>query len=181
MPAMSEAMRTILQTTTHAARESSPGGDAGFLWDFWYPALRSSEIRGQRLVTAMLLEVPLVLGRTSEGKAFAMRDSCPHRGIPLSYGRLDGEVVECCYHGWRFDACSGRCIEIPALTSQAKLKVERIFAGHYPCEERDGYVWVYMNSPGSKLPETIPAAPALTVFSEKYKLTHLSCAPPSPS
>src|SRR5438874_7646816 len=85
----------------------------------------------------MLLEVPLVLGRTAEGKAFAMRDSCPHRGIPLSYGRLDGVVVECCYHGWRFDACSGQCVEIPSLSSQDKLKVERIFAGHFPCEERD--------------------------------------------
>src|SRR5229473_690725 len=132
-----------------------------------------------RRYTAMLLEVPLVLGRTSEGKVFAMRDSCPHRGIPLSYGRLDGKVVECCYHGWRFDACSGQCVEIPSLSSQDKLKVERIFAGHYPCEERDGYVWVYMNAPGTKLPETIPAAPALPVFSKKYKITHLSCELPS--
>src|SRR6266568_2127077 len=127
-------------------------------------------------------------GRTSEGKVFAMRDSCPHRGIPLSYGRLDGKVVECCYHGWRFDACSGQCVEIPSLSSQDKLKVERIFAGHFPCEERDGYIWVYMNSrgrvaadnpPGTKLPETIPAAPALTVFSGKYKITHLSWELPS--
>src|ERR1700704_374047 len=179
MPAMSEAGRTILQTNTQTARESSPEADAGFLWNFWYPAVRSAEIRGPKLVTAMLLEVPLVLGRTSGGKAFAMRDSCPHRGIPLSYGRLDGEVVECCYHGWRFHACSGRCVEIPSLTSQDKLKVERIFAGRYPCEERDGYVWVYMNSPGTKLPETIPAAPGLTVFSDKYKITHLSCELPS--
>jgi len=100
---------------------------------------------------------------------FAMRDSCPHRGIPLSYGRLDGEVVECCYHGWRFDACSGQCVEIPSLSSQDKLKVERIFAGHYPCEERDGYVWVYMNTPGTRLPETIPAAPGLTVFKRQIQ------------
>src|SRR3981189_1628869 len=178
---MSEAVRTILQTNGETTREFSAAADAGFLWDFWYPAVRSAEIHGPKLATAMLLEVPLVLGRTSEGKAFAMRDSCPHRGIPLSYGRLDGKVVECCYHGWRFDACSGRCVEITSLSSQEQLKVERIFAGHYPCEERDGYVWVYMNSPGSKLPETIPAAPALTVFSAKYKITHLSCAPPSPS
>src|SRR5437879_7422070 len=172
MPTMSEAMRTMFQTNSETARETAHESDAGFLWDFWYPAVRSAEIRGQKLVTAMLLEVPLVLGRTSDGKAFAMRDSCPHRGIPLSYGRLDGEIVECCYHGWRFDACSGRCVEIPSLTSQDKLKVERIFAGHYPCEERDGYVWVYMNAPGTKQPEKIPAAPALTVFSDKYKITH---------
>jgi phenylpropionate dioxygenase-like ring-hydroxylating dioxygenase large terminal subunit len=176
---MSEAVRTILQTNAETARETAAEADAGFLWDFWYPAVRSTAITGRKLVTAMLLEVPLVLGRTSEGRAFAMRDSCPHRGIPLSYGRLDGRVVECCYHGWRFDACSGQCLEIPSLSSQEKLKVERIFAGHYPCQERDGYVWVYMNSPGTRLPETIPGAPGLTVFSNKYKITHLSCELPS--
>src|SRR5258708_328475 len=189
MPTMSEAVRTMLQSNAEvAARETLGEADAGFLWDFWYPAVRSAEIRGQKLVTAMLLEVPLVLGRSSGGKAFAMRDSCPHRGIPLSYGRLDGQVVECCYHGWRFDACTGRCVEIPSLTSQDKLKVERIFAGHYPCAERDGYIWVYMSSGGrlaadnelgSRPPETIPGAPALAVFSDKYKTIHLSCELPS--
>src|SRR5207249_7000510 len=96
---MSEAVRTMMRMDAEAAQEAAAQADAGFLWDFWYPAARSTEIRGQKLVTAMLLEVPLVLGRTSEGKVFAMRDSCPHRGIPLSYGRLDGKVVECCYHG----------------------------------------------------------------------------------
>jgi len=184
MTQMSEATRTMLQTQTDPASTADPG----FLWDFWYPALRSSEIRSNNLATAMLLEVPLVLGRTSEGQAFAMRDSCPHRGIPLSYGHFDGKVLECSYHGWRFDACSAQCLEIPSLVSQDNLKVERIFAGHYPCEERDGYLWVYMssggrraagNAPGARLPEQIPAAPALAVFSEKYKLTHLTCDLPS--
>jgi phenylpropionate dioxygenase-like ring-hydroxylating dioxygenase large terminal subunit len=176
---MSEAVRTMMRMDAEAAQEAAAQTDAGFLWDFWYPAGRSNEIRGRKLIKVMLLEVPLVLGRTSEGKVFAMRDSCPHRGIPLSYGRLDGKVVECCYHGWRFDACSGQCVEIPSLSSQDKLKVERIFAGHFPCEERDGYVWVYMNAPGTKLLDRIPAAPALTVFSDKYKISHLSCELPS--
>jgi phenylpropionate dioxygenase-like ring-hydroxylating dioxygenase large terminal subunit len=176
---MSEATRTLLPTNAELAREIPVEADAGFLWDFWYPALRSTEITGKKLAKAKLLEVPLVLGRTSNGHAFAMRDSCPHRGIPLSYGRFDGQTVECSYHGWRFDACSGRCVEIPSLTNQDKLKVERIFSGHFPCEEHDGYVWVYMNTPGMKLPETIPAAPALPVFSEKYKITRLSCELPS--
>jgi phenylpropionate dioxygenase-like ring-hydroxylating dioxygenase large terminal subunit len=184
MTEMSEATRAMLQTQTDPASTADPG----FLWDFWYPALRSSEIRGKNLATAMLLEVPLVLGRTSEGQAFALRDSCPHRGIPLSYGHFDGKVLECSYHGWRFDACSAQCLEIPSLVSQDKLKVERIFAGHYPCEERDGYLWVYMssggrraadNAPGTRLPEQIPAPPELAVFSEKYKLTHLTCDLPS--
>src|ERR1700693_2074400 len=134
------------------------GADLGFLWDFWYPALRSTEIVGGRLVTSMLLEVPLVLGRTSDGRAFAMRDSCPHRGIPLSYGRFDGKALECSYHGWRFDACSGRCVEIPSLTNEDKLRVDRIFAGHYPCQELDGYVWVYMASRDRRAIDNAPSA-----------------------
>ncbi len=164
--------------TPDSARDSATA-DLGFLWDFWYPAVRSAEIRGRSLVKAMLLEIPLVLGRTDDGRAFAMRDSCPHRGIPLSYGRFDGKAVECSYHGWKFEACTARCVEIPSLTSQDKLKVERIFAGHYPCEERDGYVWVFMNAPGTRLPETLPAVPELPVFSKGYKSIHLDCELPS--
>ena len=176
---MSEAARTALQANGEPAQERSPETDTGFLWDFWYPALRSSQVRGNKLARAMLLEVPLVLGRTREGCSFAMRDSCPHRGMPLSYGRFDGETVECSYHGWRFDANSGQCVEIPSLASQDKLKVDRIFAGHYPCEERDGYLWVYLTAPNRRVPEATPPAPALPVFSGNYKSTHLACELPS--
>ena len=195
--AMSEAVQSVQAGA--AAQDTAAESDAGFLWDFWYPALRSTEVTGNRLATAMLLEVPLVLGRTAEGKAFAMRDSCPHRGIPLSYGRFDGKTLECSYHGWKFEACSGQCVEIPSLTSQDKLKVERIFAGHYPCEERDGYFWVYMNSgarsrrramvaneeerEGQAPPLRRPAwrlrRAELATFSEKYRITHLACELPS--
>jgi phenylpropionate dioxygenase-like ring-hydroxylating dioxygenase large terminal subunit len=174
---MSDALPTLVQPTP--AANDLLTAELGFLWDFWYPAIRRNQISGKRFATAMLLEVPLVLGRTNDGVAFAMRDSCPHRGIPLSYGHFDGQSVECSYHGWKFDACSGRCLEIPSVTSQDKLKVDRIFAGHYPCEEHDGYIWVYMNSPGIRAQETVPAAPKLATFSEKYKITHLSCDLPS--
>ncbi len=178
---MSEAARTLVKVNEAPANPTEREADLGFLWDFWYPALRSTEIVGQRLATAMLLEVPLVLGRTTDGKAFAMRDSCPHRGIPLSYGRFDGKAVECSYHGWRVDACNGRCIEIPSRTDQDKIKTERIFAGHYACEEQDGYVWVFMHAPGSRAPEAskIPPVPRLATFGEKFKVMHLACDLPA--
>ncbi len=40
---MSEAARSSLLTNGEAARESSSETDAGFLWDFWYPAVRSAD------------------------------------------------------------------------------------------------------------------------------------------
>jgi phenylpropionate dioxygenase-like ring-hydroxylating dioxygenase large terminal subunit len=175
---MSEPWRVAIQNQSETLGEAGPQSDPGFLWDFWYPAIKSDAIHGQKLVTAMLLEVPLVLGRTSAGKSFAMRDACPHRGIPLSYGHFDGKILQCSYHGWEFDAPSGQCVEIPSLTSHDKLKVERISAGSFPCEERDGYVWVYMHA-AARVPELLPQAPELPKFSEKYRVTRLECNIPS--
>src|SRR5580693_7436869 len=86
------------------------------LYNDWYPAMRSESLRGKKLHTAMLLGIPLVLGRRQDGKLFAMRDSCPHRGIPLSCGWFDGRELTCKYHGWAFEPASGQCMQIPSLT-----------------------------------------------------------------
>src|SRR5208337_3674189 len=96
---MNEAARTALDATPESMQSDAPQADTGFLWDFWYPAMHSDEIYGKHLATAMLLEVPLVIGRTSEGKAFAMRNACPHRGIPLSYGHLRGRMCSAAITG----------------------------------------------------------------------------------
>ncbi len=147
------------------------------LLGFWYPALPSAEVHGKGFKPAMLLGTPLVVGRDAERRAFALRDSCPHRGMPLSYGRLDGDAIECCYHGWRFDPQTGQCREIPSLTARDRLKVERIFASHFPCEEQDGHFWVFMPHPASSR-EPVPPPPRLPVFSPRYRLTHLEAELP---
>src|SRR5437762_100035 len=61
-----------------------------------------------------MLGEPVLLGRDEAGAVFALRDICPHRGMPLSAGNFDGGEIECCYHGWRF-APDGRCTAIPSL------------------------------------------------------------------
>jgi len=149
------------------------------LWGFWYPALRSEQVRRHKLVRAMLLDVPLVLGRDAAGEPFALRDVCPHRAFPLSFGQFDGKNVECAYHGWQFDAHTGQCRVIPSLTDDSKLKCDRIYAGNFPCAERDGYVWAYMTNPeGRGLDHQPPVPPELPTFSASYKIAHLYAALP---
>ena len=166
--------------------------DRGMLLGFWYPAVESRKVRGRDLTPVMLLGIPMVVGRDDKGRAFALGDNCPHRGMPLSAGRLDGGTVECCYHGWRFEAVTGQCREIPSLTSRDKLKVERIFALSFPCEEQDGYFWVYVpekrggfypnlsaargapSAGGDRPADAVPPCPQLPVGSGGYRITHLS-------
>ncbi|HTC56885.1 MAG TPA: aromatic ring-hydroxylating dioxygenase subunit alpha [Candidatus Sulfotelmatobacter sp.] len=162
--------------------------DSLMLTGFWYRALPADQIRRNQLHKATLLEIPLVIGRDLHRKPFALRDACPHRGMPLSCGRFDGENVECSYHGWTFAAHSGRCELIPSLTADQNLKVDRIYAGSYPCEEQDGFVWVYIPDPGpagagfSAREEAPEPAPRIEKFEEmsgdKYKLAYLTADMP---
>src|SRR5947207_8953156 len=90
--------------------------DSLMLFGFWYRALAARDVGRNHLKKAMLLEIPLVVGRDRQGHPFAMQDACPHRGMPLSYGRFDGHQLECSYHGWTFDTHTGQCRLIPSLT-----------------------------------------------------------------
>jgi phenylpropionate dioxygenase-like ring-hydroxylating dioxygenase large terminal subunit len=154
-----------------------PGPPADFLYGDWYPALRVDTLREPAMTT--LLGIPMLLGRKRDGALFALRDMCPHRGIPLSAGWFDGHTVQCKYHGWRFEPCTGRCEEIPSLTSHDALDPTKIFANSFPVAERDGYAWVYVPAPGAGRinPEEIaalPPIPSLPKFSKNFRTAHLS-------
>jgi nitrite reductase/ring-hydroxylating ferredoxin subunit len=43
------------------------------------------------------------------GNLHAIENFCPHKGFPLADSRLYGRIVECDWHGWRFDVASGEC------------------------------------------------------------------------
>ena len=84
----------------------------------WHVVAASDEI-GRDPVQVMLLGEPWALVRlpVSGGgstRLVAFADRCPHRLAPLSAGQVVGEVLQCGYHGWCFDA-DGVCTEIPAI------------------------------------------------------------------
>jgi len=169
--------------TTTETGVAIQGPTATLLHDDWYPALRASQLRPGKLATAMLLDIPLVLGRRTDGRVFAMRDSCPHRGIPLSYGWFDGNHVTCRYHGWEFEPCSGQCALIPSLSTFDKLDATRIYATAFACEERDGHAWVFIPSAGTgrRSPGAQPQpreVPELAKFGPRYRTAHLAAELP---
>ena len=102
-----------------------------------------------------LLDEPLLLGRRSDGTPFALRDICPHRGMPLHYGTFDGREIECCYRGWRYDA-EGQCTAILSLPEDRNLDVSRVTVRRYPYREIQGNIWVFMGSGDGDLAD-IPA------------------------
>jgi len=116
--------------------------------DQWYVACLASEL-GRRPLARTVLGTPLCLFRDGAGRVGAMVDRCPHRNVPLSLGRLRDGLLECGYHGWRFDG-TGACRAIPGLcVDDGDVGRRGRAAEALPCVEQDGFVWVF---PGSAEP-----------------------------
>ncbi len=145
------------------------------LREMWYFALPGARLKRGGFAAKTLLGEPVLLGRASDGSVFALRDVCPHRGIPLHYGRFDGRELECCYHGWRFDT-AGRCTAIPSLAATQVLDVGRVRVKSYPAREIQGNVWVFFG----EAPDAAPEPPVVPIAGERgpdlFESVRLPCA-----
>ncbi|WP_434674013.1 Rieske 2Fe-2S domain-containing protein [Pseudomonas sp. R1-15] len=111
-----------------------------FIRNAWYAACRSQQVRGGEIFHRILLDEPVVFYRKQDGALAALRDRCPHRFVPLHLGKLQGDEIECGYHGLRFD-CAGRCVGNPHGDEKI-LEVAKVHA--YPVQELYGLVWIWM-------------------------------------
>ncbi len=50
-----------------------------------------------------------------DGTFYAIDNVCLHRGGPLGEGDLDGRVLTCPWHGWRWEVTTGANVNNPTL------------------------------------------------------------------
>ncbi len=50
-----------------------------------------------------------------QDKYYAIDDTCPHMGASLSDGYVEGGIVTCPWHAWRFRLCDGAWADNPRL------------------------------------------------------------------
>lgn len=144
-----------------------PNPDTVFLRNLWYYALPSTALKRGAMKAKTLLGEPVLFCRAGDDEVFALRDVCPHRAMPLSYGCFKNEEVECCYHGWRFGR-EGACTHIPSLTGHEGITANNIRVRSYPVREMQGGIWIFMGDPEIK-PDQLPPVPRLPDVAENQK------------
>ncbi|MEP6147918.1 MAG: Rieske 2Fe-2S domain-containing protein, partial [Nisaea sp.] len=88
---------------------------------YWMPAALAVELDGPRPVAPVrLMGEDLVLFRREDNTLGLMSRFCPHRGVDLCYGRLEGGGIRCSFHGWHFDQ-TGQCTEQPAEPDGSRM------------------------------------------------------------
>ena len=108
-----------------------------FLRNVWYAAGHSETVEFTP-TSRRICDEPIMFYRTGNSSISALHDRCPHRFVPLSAGKVEGDVVQCGYHGLRFDQ-SGQCVLNPHGPIFPQLRVRS-----YPVVERYGLMWIWM-------------------------------------
>lgn len=102
----------------------------------WYVACTPDEIASKPLGRTICNE-KIVFYRAEGNQVAAVEDFCPHRGAPLSLGRVcEGKLV-CGYHGLVM-GCDGKTVSMPGQRVQGFPKVKA-----YPVVEKYGFIWVW--------------------------------------
>jgi vanillate O-demethylase monooxygenase subunit len=122
-----------------------------FLRNCWYVIAWDHEVPADGLFARTVLNEPILVLRTADGRFAALEDRCCHRLAPLSKGRREGDCVRCGYHGLKFDP-DGRCVEIPGLDripAEARVRT-------YPVVVKHKWVFVWMGDPGKADERLLP-------------------------
>jgi nitrite reductase/ring-hydroxylating ferredoxin subunit len=119
----------------------------------WQPVARIEDLEDgpQR---AVLLGEALAVFLTASGAPAVVADRCAHRGASLSMGKVEGESIQCPYHGWEWAGDDGACTRIPSLPDQAQIP-PRARIPAFPAREQWGLVWTVLEEPLGE-PPTLP-------------------------
>ncbi len=97
----------------HSPREPLP--------DDYVPVLADTDLHEGQMTKVDVQGVPVLLVR-KQGEVFALANTCSHMGGPLAEGTLEGDVVQCPWHGSRFCIRDGSVVDGPATFPQMRFE-----------------------------------------------------------
>jgi len=130
--------------------------EVGINPNHWYPVSWADQIKPETVQKVVVWQQAIAVYRDSAGQLHALEDACPHKGVELHRGEVQGQSLVCPYHGWQFDP-EGKCVNIPYFPKHQKLPCA--LARPYPVQERYGIVWVFPGDPPLSTTTPLPEVP----------------------
>ena len=118
--------------------------------NYWWPVAHTEHMPKSKLRSTRVGTLELVVVQLSNGNFQVYEDACPHKRVRLStMGKLEGDLLQCRYHGWKFDGVDGACTSLGSMTGQKQCFNLRRF----PTQVYGNWVWAFLGE--SKLANQI--------------------------
>jgi vanillate O-demethylase monooxygenase subunit len=117
----------------------------------WYVVAFAHEVDDRQPLLRYCCGDRIALFRTANGAPVALSDRCPHRGSPLSLGKIVEDTLQCPYHGFRYSV-SGQCVRVP---SQATI-IPELGVRSYPVTDKGGFIWLWPGAAELADPALLP-------------------------
>ena len=128
---------------TPMSAEINDARRASKIRQFWFPILKSTDLKKRKTRPVKMFEEPLLLFRGESGRVYCCVDICPHWSTPLSLGSVRGESIQCSMHHWEYDGRHGGCTRIPLYEREIPKSA---CVETYPVQEFRGFIWVWLGT-----------------------------------
>lgn len=131
-----------------ARRQYEPYTKAAWgLINHWYPALMTSELAEKEVKNVKICGIPILLRRV-DGKVYAMRDQCVHRGVRMSIRPVcfTDDTITCWYHGYTYDMRTGELVTILGAPDDDVIGTTGVRV--FEVREVNGLIFVFVCEPG---------------------------------
>jgi vanillate O-demethylase monooxygenase subunit len=110
-----------------------------FIRNTWYVACTEAELEslGNKPLGRTICNEKMVFFKGPDGHVAAVEDFCPHRGAPLSLGKVCQGKLVCGYHGLEM-GCEGKTVHMPGQRVRGFPAIKA-----FAVAQRYGFVWVW--------------------------------------
>ena len=116
----------------------------------------ADRVKSGQIIPVTIWKQAIAVYRDDRGQLHALEDACPHKGVALHTGEVQGCNLLCSYHGWEFNG-NGECVGIPYLPTGKKLPCAK--ARSYPVQEQYNLIWVFPGDPDLAASCQLPQVP----------------------
>jgi vanillate O-demethylase monooxygenase subunit len=128
-----------------------------FIKNTWYVACSVADLNalGNKPLGRTICNQQMAFFKGPDGQVAAVEDFCPHRGAPLSLGKVCNGRLVCGYHGLEM-GCEGKTVHMPGQRVRGFPAIQS-----YAVVERYGFVWVW---PGDQAKVDVAKMPVFEFF-----------------
>ncbi|NVO21006.1 MAG: aromatic ring-hydroxylating dioxygenase subunit alpha [Bacteroidetes bacterium] len=121
------------------------------IYNQWYVILESKELKRNKPLRVKRINEDLALWRNEKGGVCCIADTCRHRGVSLSCGKIVSGQLECPFHGFLYNE-SGEVTLIPANGKNSPVP-KTMKVNSFKTYEAYGFIFIWWGDEGKESKE----------------------------